>query len=167
MEKRSPRTLKAFAYKRLVIRGRKAHFLLALGWRDRRHSVKLCPVGMALARKSELPAGVRGLSISRPSYRRVQAPIYHRPTSWLSHGLRREAAAQGGIRSYSDDRLKTGRLLEMDVFLPDGGEITALVEVEWCDPLPRGEPARFDVGMRIVQIEPVAKALLEGVLARD
>jgi hypothetical protein len=106
---------------------------------------------------------------SRPRYSRVHAPIYHRPTSWFSHGLRRERGTIGqvGIRSYSDERLKAGRLLEMDVSLPEGGEITALVEVEWCDPLPAGSPAVFDVGMRVLQIEPAAKALLEGVLARE
>jgi hypothetical protein len=105
----------------------------------------------------------------RPSYRRVQAPICHRPTSWFSHGIRRQPDARflGGLRSYSDDRLKPGRLLEMDVFLPAGGEVTALVEVEWCDPLPGGEPARFDVGMRIVQIDPSERARLESVLVRD
>jgi hypothetical protein len=53
----------------------------------------------------------------------------------------------------------------MDVVLPDGGEFSALVEVEWCDPLPAGRPAGFDVGMRIVRIEPAAKALLDVVLA--
>jgi hypothetical protein len=52
----------------------------------------------------------------------------------------------------------------MDVLLPDGGTVTALVEVEWCDPLPRGEPARFDVGMRLVQIAPDDKVRLDSVL---
>jgi hypothetical protein len=111
----------------------------------------------------------RGLEISaaRPPYRRVEAPIYHRPTSWLAHGIRRDRGTKArlGIRSYSDERLKTGRLLEMDVLLPEGGELSALVEVEWCDPLPDGRPAAFDVGMRIVRIEPAAKALLDVVLA--
>ena len=90
------------------------------------------------------------MSAARPPYRRVQAPIYHRPTSWFSHGLRRIGSVepQGGVRSYSDDPVKVGRLLEMDVFLPDGETVTAVVEVEWCDPLPRGGPALFDVGMQ-------------------
>jgi hypothetical protein len=124
---------------------------------------------MALARKWKPDQRVLEMARPRPPYRRVQAPIYHRPTSWFSQGLRREREATGqvGIRSYSDDPLKTGRLLEMDVFLPDGGEITALVEVEWCDPLPAGSPACFDVGMRVVQIEPAARSLLEGVLSQD
>ena len=121
---------------------------------------------MALAR-SDSQDPEFGIPLARPPYRRVQAPIYHRPTSWFSHGLRRigSIVSLGGLRSYSDDRMKSGRLLEMDVFLPDGETVTALVEVEWCDPLPRSEPARFDVGMRIVQIDPGAKVQLETVLA--
>jgi hypothetical protein len=106
------------------------------------------------------------MSLPRPPYRRVQAPIYHRPTSWFAQGLPRRIAeaALGGVRSYSDDAVKPGRLLEMDVFLPDGGMVTALVEVEWCDPLPRGVPARFDVGMKLVQIAPADRASLDMVL---
>jgi hypothetical protein len=103
----------------------------------------------------------------RPPYRRVQAPIYHRPTSWFGQGLPRNSAEPmlGGVRSYSDDKMKAGRLLEMDVFLPSGDAVTALVEVEWCDPLPRGGPARFDVGMRIVQISPADRPRLDSVLS--
>jgi hypothetical protein len=103
----------------------------------------------------------------RPSYRRVRAPIYHRPTSWFGQGLPRRSAqpSLGGVRSYSDDKVKAGHLLEMDVFLPNGDAVTALVEVEWCDPLPRGGPARFDVGMRIVQISPADRPRLDSVLS--
>lgn len=106
---------------------------------------------------------------ARPAYPRVQAPIYHRPTTWFSQGLRRMAGTRplGGLRSYSDEPLKAGRLLEMDVFVPGGSEVSLLVEVEWCDPLPGGVPARFDVGMRIVRIQSGARASLDGALARD
>jgi hypothetical protein len=104
----------------------------------------------------------------RPPYRRVQAPSVHRPTSWFSQGLPRESRepALGGIRSYSDEVVKAGRLLEMDVFLANGAPVTALVEVEWCDPLPPGAPARFDVGMRWVQVARSDLERLGPVLAR-
>lgn len=104
---------------------------------------------------------------THPTYRRIQAPILHRPTSWFTQGLRRQkdAPSLGGVRSYSDDPIRPGRLLEVGVFLPDGEEVTAVVEVEWCDPLPRSEPARFDVGMRILRMEPAARRRLEDVLA--
>jgi hypothetical protein len=104
---------------------------------------------------------------ARPSYRRIQAPSSHRPTSWGAQGLLRgrDRGAGLGVRSYSDEPLKAGRLLELDVFLPSGGQVTALVQVEWCDPLPQGTPARFDVGLRVVQMAPDALAALDGVLA--
>jgi hypothetical protein len=44
-----------------------------------------------------------------------------------------------------------GRLLEVDVFLPDGPTATAVAEVAWCDRLPEGHPAAHDVGLRIVK----------------
>lgn len=105
----------------------------------------------------------------RPPFRRIQAPVYHRPTSWFSQGLRRKetsgSSPEVGFLSYSDERVKPGRLLEMDVFLPDDGAVTVVVEIAWCDPLPPDAPARFDVGMRLVYVEPAAKAKLESVLA--
>ena len=105
----------------------------------------------------------------RPPYRRIQAPVYHRPTSWFSQGLRRKSATEpshdAGFLSYSDERVKTGRLLEMDVFLPNDGAVTVVVEVAWCDPLPPDAPARFDVGLRLVHMDAAAKARLESVLA--
>jgi hypothetical protein len=90
----------------------------------------------------------------RPPYRRVQALSVHRPTSWFAQGLPRESRepALGGIRSYSDEHVKSGRLLEMDFFLADGATVSALVVVEWCDPLPPGALARFDVGLRWIQL---------------
>ncbi len=102
----------------------------------------------------------------RSSYRRVLAPICHRPTSWLTQGLPRRArvAALAGLRSYSDDLLKVGRLLSMDVFLRDGSRVSGLVEVEWCEPMPKGFAARFDVGLRLLRMEHAERSRLDAVL---
>ena len=103
----------------------------------------------------------------RSTYRRILASIYHRPTSWFSHGLPREShePSLGGVRSFSDEPIPPGRVLEMDVFLPGDGIVAALVEVEWCDLLPRGGAAVYDVGLRWVQLARSDLALLEPVLA--
>jgi hypothetical protein len=69
-----------------------------------------------------------------------------------------------GVRSYSDDRLRPGRTLEMDVFPPAGGSFRALVEVAWCEAMPEDFPARYDVGMRVLQVESGAWTQLQGVL---
>src|SRR5512139_2545476 len=103
---------------------------------------------------------------NQPQYRRIQAPIYHRPASWFARGLRGGTVSPTvtGVRSYSDDRLKPGRMLEVDVFPPGGGSFRALVEVAWCDEMPRDFPARYDVGMRLLQVESGGLSQLQGVL---
>jgi len=92
----------------------------------------------------------------RPGYSRVLAPIYHRPVTWFALGmLRRSAdASHGGFRAYSDEKQKAGRLLEVEVFLPDGSSVTVVAEVDWVDLLPESSPARFDVGLHFVKASP-------------
>jgi hypothetical protein len=70
----------------------------------------------------------------------------------------------GGVRIYSDDKLRVGELLKMEFFLPDVEPVTYTAEVVWIEPLPPGSPARFDVGLKFIQLEPGAINLLMGVL---
>ncbi len=70
----------------------------------------------------------------------------------------------GGVRIYSDDKLRVGELLKMEFFLPDVEPVTYTAEVVWIVPLPTGSPARFDVGLKFIQLEPGAITLLMGVL---
>ena len=89
----------------------------------------------------------------RSGFHRVRAPMVQRPTSRFAQGIGAISAHAPveGVRSYSDDRMAQGRLLEVDVFLPDGSTATAVAEVAWCDRLPEGHPAAYDVGLRIVK----------------
>jgi hypothetical protein len=70
----------------------------------------------------------------------------------------------GGVRIFSDDRLRIGELLKMEFFLPDVEPVTYTAEVVWIVPLPTGSPARFDVGLKFIQLDPGAITLLMGVL---
>jgi hypothetical protein len=103
------------------------------------------------------------------SFRRVKAPMWHRPTSWYGAGLRVADLEQtlAGFRSYSDEPMALGHLLEVDVLLPDGDLATAVVEVAWAEPLPQGHPARFEVGLRVVHAPTGHLARLESVLAQS
>jgi len=79
--------------------------------------------------------------------------MVQRPTSWFAQGMwgvPADAPVEG-VRSYSDDRMARGRLLEVDVLLPDGSTATTVAVVAWCDRLPDGHPASYDVGLRIVK----------------
>lgn len=99
-------------------------------------------------------------------YRRVNAPVVHRPTFWESQdpeGLPREGV-RGGIRTFSDEKLRVGRLLEVDVLLPGHGEASFVVRVEWVEPMPAGHAARFEVGLRLLQATAENLARVEPVL---
>jgi hypothetical protein len=100
-------------------------------------------------------------------HRRVLAPVLHRPTSRLAQGLPPWARVEpiATLRSYSDEPIKPGRLLLLEVFPDSGGPVTALVEVESCDPMPEGFPARYDVSMRLLRLEGMPLSRLESVLS--
>ncbi|HTP49679.1 MAG TPA: PilZ domain-containing protein [Anaeromyxobacteraceae bacterium] len=93
---------------------------------------------------------------NRAGFRRVMAPIYHRPITWFALGMLRRSAdgSLGGFRAYSDEKQKEGRLLEVEVFLPEGASVTVVAQVAWVEPLPEGSVARFDVGLEYVKASP-------------
>jgi hypothetical protein len=70
----------------------------------------------------------------------------------------------GGLRIFSDDNLRVGELLKLEIFLPEIPPVTYTAEVVWTEQLPAGSPARFDVGLKFIQLEPDALKLLLRVL---
>lgn len=93
---------------------------------------------------------------NRRRYQRIQAPIFIRPVGPLSRVRSQQVAniSLGGLRAFSDDKHKPGERLELELFLPDQSSVTVIAEVVWLQELPAGSPARFDVGMRYVDVEP-------------
>jgi hypothetical protein len=70
----------------------------------------------------------------------------------------------GGVRIFSDEKMRVGELLKMEFFLPDVTPVTYTAEVVWTEELPSGSQARFDVGLKFIQLEPAAIRLLMSVL---
>lgn len=70
----------------------------------------------------------------------------------------------GGVRIFSDEEMKLGSLLKMEFFLPDVRPVTYTAEVVWIERLPPGSEARFDVGLKFIQLEPDALKLLLQVI---
>ena len=72
----------------------------------------------------------------------------------------------GGVRIYSDEPLKVGELLKLEFFTADAPPVTYTAEVVWIEDIKgtgAGDPApaRFDVGLKFLHLEPSAlKALL-------
>jgi c-di-GMP-binding flagellar brake protein YcgR len=73
----------------------------------------------------------------------------------------------GGMRVYSDDAYEGGDRLEIDLLNADGEEfVTCLTEVVWIREIEGGQPARFDVGLRFLDIPPAARAMIESLVSQ-
>ena len=107
--------------------------------------------------------------LDRRRYRRIAAPISVRPVSFLAHSIARrvEDASLGGLRAYSDEERRTGERLELELFFPDSTGATVLAEVVWVEPLPGGQPARYDVGVRFIDASSVDQERIARALQAD
>jgi c-di-GMP-binding flagellar brake protein YcgR len=106
----------------------------------------------------------------RRQFRRVQAPVYCRPAGLSFKSLTRQKPIDislGGLRIYSDDDVKKGTRLELELFLPDTSSVVCRVEVAWVERLPAGALARYDVGLKFVEIKNEDHARLQEVLERE
>jgi hypothetical protein len=110
-----------------------------------------------------------GDSDDRRRYRRVRAHILVRPVGLLSRKSAREVSdiSPGGIRTLSDELLPRGRRLEIELLFEDSGTATLLVEVAWLAALPPGGPARYEVGLKIVDGHEGSLARLAAALGSD
>jgi c-di-GMP-binding flagellar brake protein YcgR len=102
----------------------------------------------------------------RRRYRRIQAPVYCRPAGLKIMSKRQEAVdvSRGGVRIYSDDVMKVGDRLTMELFVEGADEVIFQAQVAWVEKLPRGAVARFDVGLKFLHLDAKAEALLARVL---
>ena len=111
----------------------------------------------------------------RRKFRRLKAPVFYRPVGLsLLRRLRgkedRELAVDislGGVRIYSDDELKVGSRLELDLFLPDDTTLATKAVVVWVHELPSGGPAKYDVGVRFDEMDDADHQRLSHVLDEE
>jgi len=91
---------------------------------------------------------------NRRKYRRLYIPIFYRAASFFS---RREPVINiglGGIKIYSDEGLKIGKRLELELFLPDETSVVCTARVVWQEPLPEGAVAKYEMGLEFLEISP-------------
>jgi hypothetical protein len=91
----------------------------------------------------------------------VRAPIY------FVQAFKRQRVGPDpplGICVYSDDEPKEGIALKLEVFLPDGTSVNCTAEVAWVERLPDDAPAKCDIGLRLVAINPRDRERLSSVL---
>jgi hypothetical protein len=91
----------------------------------------------------------------RREFPRLHATIYCRPRGFSLFKGRREPqdVSLGGIRIFSDEPMKLGTRLNIEMFVRDDDKpVVAGVEVVWIDELPADAPARFDVGLKFIDL---------------
>lgn len=88
----------------------------------------------------------------RRRFPRVKAPVYYRPASVF--GIKGQAAniSLAGVRIYSNKPLKKGQALEIELLLPSGNSLKAIVRVVWIRAMPPGSEALYDVGLEFLNI---------------
>ena len=70
----------------------------------------------------------------------------------------------GGVCVYTDDPHKIGEHLELELFLPSGETVTLDTQICWIDKLDAGGPARFEIGLKYVDIAAADLARIESLL---
>ncbi len=102
----------------------------------------------------------------RRKFRRLNAPVFARPAA--NALVRDKKSVQdislGGLRVFTDDKHQNGEHLELELFLPDGETLTLDTEVMWIDALGAEGPAKFEVGLRFVDMNPADLARIESLL---
>jgi hypothetical protein len=102
--------------------------------------------------------------IERRRFPRVMAPVlYHIPKA-PAEKRRISNLSLGGVRIYSDERLDTGQVLDMEFFLPNGSVLEAKARVVWVKELPPGSKGVYDVGMELIKLSGKARKELALVL---
>jgi sugar transferase (PEP-CTERM/EpsH1 system associated) len=73
----------------------------------------------------------------------------------------------GGVRVYSDERVKVGATLDLELLLPGEPGIGFLARVMRVDALPEGGPARFDVALEFLHLSREAQTRLAARMAGE
>jgi PilZ domain-containing protein len=93
-------------------------------------------------------------AVERASYPRLQAPTYFRPAGLPVFVRRTKDGSLGGVSVHTDEEMRPGSRLKIEVFLADDTSVVCQVRVAWVERLPDGAPARYDVGLTFTAIDP-------------
>lgn len=103
----------------------------------------------------------------RRHFPRLHAPVYYESPRFLRPRRKVVDISMGGVRIFSDEPLKPGEPLTMELFLPDGEPVRAHARVAWISELPDDAPAKYDVGLQLEALPEPARTRLANALAKD
>jgi hypothetical protein len=91
---------------------------------------------------------------------------------WRSPGLiaklsRTVNVSMGGARVFSDDRMKIGSKLNLELMPDPETTVQVLARVAWIDELADDAPAKYDVGLEFLDVPEEMVSRLAAILQRD
>ncbi len=104
--------------------------------------------------------------IDRRRFRRVRAAILARPLGPLARMAPRQVSdiSAGGVRVLTDEALHVGAPIEIELVFPDGGSATCTAQVVWSEGLGPDAPARYEMGLQFVEVDPDDMGRIAAVL---
>jgi hypothetical protein len=92
--------------------------------------------------------------------------VLYRPAGLglLHHRRNTQDISLGGMRVFSDEPLRVGSRLDLEIQLADESVVRCWGEVVWSVALANGSPAGFDVGMKFTDMAPQDIQRLAAVL---
>jgi hypothetical protein len=103
-------------------------------------------------------------SRNRRQFPRVKAPIYFKNTRLFGPKIPVVDIGLGGMRVFSDDGFKVGEVLDIELYLPNRDSVDVTVRVVWLALLGQDAPAKFDVGLQILEVKDDRLHMLAQVL---
>ena len=104
---------------------------------------------------------------NRRHYLRYNAPVCYRSASLFSARKPLVNISLVGIRIYSDDQFRIGKRLELELILPDNTILTCTAQVVWQKALSDDAPAKYDTGIRFLDISPEHVERLASILEQQ
>ena len=103
----------------------------------------------------------------RRLYPRLNVPMLWRSPGVAANLSRTVNMSLGGARVFSDERLRIGTRLNIELLAGPENVIKVLARVVWIDELDAGSPARFDVGLEFLDVPNEMMSRLAVLLGKD
>ena len=103
---------------------------------------------------------------NRRQFPRFNAPLCYRAAPFFATLQAAVNVGLGGIRIYSDEPLKIGKRLEIELLLPEDESLKLTARVAWQTVLPAGACARYDVGLEFLHVSAAQFQRLQELLAQ-
>ena len=103
--------------------------------------------------------------LDKREFPRIKAPFYYKSSRFRWSRQRVVDASLNGVRIYSDSAFRIDQEIDIELFLPDSLTLRCTARVMWIAALPEDAPAKYDVGLRLIELSKENEERLQKVLS--